>query len=195
MKKLILASGSKYRKELLLRLGLNFECISPDIDEDIWKEKILDPQELTLKLSFEKAKVILDKYPDAVVIGSDQLAHIDGKVLGKTGSLEGSIEQLTLLSNKTHRLITSFCVMNSTKIVIKTNITSLKMKHINHLQIKNYLNMDNPIDCAGSYKLELNGISLFENIDSTDHTAIIGLPLINLGMVLEEFGFVVPPES
>ena len=69
------------------------------------------------------------------------------------------------------------------------------MKHINHLQIKNYLSRDNPIDCAGSYKLELNGISLFKNIDSTDHTAIIGLPLIDLGIVLQEFGFTVPPES
>lgn len=195
MKKIILASASKYRKELLERLGIDFECIPADIDEDSFKDKISDPEELAKTLAFEKAKVVFDQYPDAIVIGSDQLGYIDNTVLGKTGSFEGSVEQLKLLSGKSHQLLTAYCVMDSVRSVLKLNKTTLKMKNLNDLQIKNYLSADNPFDCAGSYKLELKGISLFEHIDTSDHTSIVGLPLIELGLDLQEFGLVIPPES
>lgn len=194
MKKLILASASVYRKNLLERLGLNFECIPADIDEDLYKEKIKDPEQLVKVLAFEKAKVVFEQNQDAIIIGSDQLAYVNNQVLGKTGSFEASVEQLKLLRNKEHKLLTAFCIMSSSKIVEKTNITTLKMKNLSDLQIKNYLSQDNPFDCAGSYKLELRGISLFEYIDTTDHTAIIGLPLICVGQELIKFGLINPPE-
>lgn len=194
MKKIILASASKYRKELLERLGIDFQCIPADIDEDSFKSKISDPAELAKVLAYEKAKVVFEKHPDAIVIGSDQLGYIDNQILGKTGSFDGSVKQLKLLSGKEHKLLTAYCVISNIKNVLKLNVTKLKMKNLNDLQIKNYLRKDNPFDCAGSYKLELNGISLFENIETVDHTAIIGLPLIELGLDLEEFGVTVPPE-
>ena len=193
MKKLILASASKYRKELLERLGLAFESIASDVDEDVFKQQIKNPQELAATLAHQKAKSILDKHIDAVVIGSDQVAFVDDMILGKTGSLEGSIEQLKLLSGKTHALITAYCVMDQEQSLTKINTTYLKMKSLNESQIKNYLSFDNPFDCAGSYKLEQRGISLFEEIRTEDHTAIIGLPLVQLGVDLEKFGFIIPP--
>lgn len=195
MKKLILASASIYRKQLLSRLGLSFECIAADIDEDSYKNLLSDPQEIAEVLAYEKANKILKSHPDCVIIGSDQLAYIDNQILGKTGSIDGSFQQLKLLSGKTHKLITAFCVLSQDKKEQVINITTLKMKDLSDLQIKNYLRADNPIDCAGSYKLELNGISLFNEIDTSDQTAIIGLPLISLGQVLGGFGFVVPPEN
>lgn len=193
MKKIILASASKYRKELLGRLGIEFECIPADIDEDSYKQTIEDPVELAKTLAFEKAKVVFEAHPDAIVIGSDQLGFIEGQVLGKTGGFEKSVEQLKLLRGKEHKLITAYCVIDSVKKILKHNETRLKMKNLNDLQIKNYLSQDNPFDCAGSYKLELMGISLFDRIETSDHTAIIGLPLIELGADLEQFGITVPP--
>lgn len=195
MKKIILASASIYRKELLQRLGIEFECVPANLDEDAYKAKISDPEKLAKTLAYEKAKAILDQYPDAIVIGSDQLGYIDNQILGKTGGMEASIEQLQLLSGRSHQLLTAYCIIDSNKSVIKLNKTTLKMRNLNDLQIKNYLSEDNPFDCAGSYKLELKGISLFEKIDTTDHTAIVGLPLIELGLDLESFGLIIPPES
>lgn len=194
MKKIILASASIYRKELLERLGIKFECIPADIDEDSYKAKIKDPAELAKTLAYEKAKVVFDKNPDAIVIGSDQLGFIDDQILGKTGSFEKSIDQLKLLSGKSHQLLTAYCIMDNVKNVLRINKTTLKMKNLNDLQIKKYLSDDNPFDCAGSYKLELKGISLFEEIITSDHSAIIGLPLIELGVDLEKFGLIIPPE-
>jgi len=194
MQKIILASSSKYRKELLLRLGLEFECISPDVDEDKYKDEIPDPIILAKVLGEKKAEAIAKDYPDAIIIGSDQLAHLDGTILGKTGNLENAVDQLMFLKGKTHELITSFTIIRGKEKLTYTDITKLTMKKLTKLQINNYLRHDNPFDCAGSYKLELRGISLFSRIVSEDHTAIIGLPLIALGEMLEKFGVQVPPE-
>ena len=193
--KLILASSSPYRKDLLKRLGLQFDCISADIDEDAFKAKINDPEKLVKVLAYEKAKKVFDSHQDSIVLGSDQLAYVDNKVLGKTGSFEKSVNQLKLLSGKTHILLTAYCIISQEKIIQKLNITSLKMKNLSDSQIKKYLRTDNPFDCAGSYKLELNGISLFDKIDTDDHSAIIGLPLISVGQDLKKFDLIVPPEK
>lgn len=193
--KLILASSSPYRKDLLKRLGLQFDCIPADIDEDAFKAKINDPEKLVKVLAYEKAKKVFDSHQDAIVLGSDQLAYVDNKVLGKTGSFEKSVNQLKLLSGKTHKLLTAYCIISQEKIIQKLNITSLKMKNLSDSQIKKYLRTDNPFDCAGSYKLELNGISLFDKIDTDDHSAIIGLPLISVGQDLKKFDLIVPPEK
>lgn len=197
MKKLILASQSKYRKDLLKRLGVPFECIPANIDEQSFKNKIDDPVELAKTLAYHKAKHVFDLHPnntDIVVIGSDQVAYIDNKVLGKTGSLDKSIQQLQLLRGKTHQLITAYCILSAKKRLDKVNTTTLHMKPLSDLQIKKYLSYDIPFDCAGSYKLESYGISLFEKIDTDDYTAIIGLPLIELGIDLCGFEIKTPPE-
>ncbi len=199
MKRIILASTSKYRKELLSRLGHNFECISPNVDEDVFKSKIDDPVLLAETLGREKALAVLNQAKmenkHAVIIGSDQLAECDGVRLSKPKTMEKAIDQLIFLNGKTHRLITSYTVAFNDELKTKTNMTTLTMRNLSIEQIKNYLSCDVPFDCAGSYKLELNGISLFSKIDTSDHSAIIGLPLISLGNVLNEIGVTTPPKA
>ena len=195
IKKIILASTSKYRKELLERLGIDFECMNPNVDEEIHKKNISDPLELAETLGRLKAEAVYERYPDALVIGSDQLAECNGTRLSKPKTMEKAVEQLIFLNNKEHRLITSYTVIFNGKSTTKTNITTLRMRKLSEPQIKYYLRKDIPFDCAGSYKLELNGISLFANIETSDQTAIIGLPLISLANTLNELGVMVPPEN
>ncbi|MCT4641255.1 MAG: Maf family protein [Bacteriovoracaceae bacterium] len=189
MKRLILASSSKYRKELLDKLGIEYDAISPNIDEDFYKKTIHDPKELSTILAKQKAKAIFKQYPTATIIGSDQVCHFNGKILSKTKSVKKSIEVLKGLSGNTHELITSFCLIQGDKEILHTNITQLKMKVLTQSQIEKYVKEDNPIDCAGSYKLEQRGICLFDSIECCDHTAIIGLPIIALSKDLSQLGF------
>lgn len=194
MKKIILASSSPYRKQLLQRLGISFDCIDSNLDESILKAKINDPKQLTVELSCAKAANISLKGPEYLIIGSDQIAHKDGQILGKAGSSEAARKQLEMLQGSWHELITSYAILHKNEFISKTVMTKLKMRKLTSAQIKYYLRNDNPIDCAGSYKLELMGISLFEKINTPDHTAIIGLPLIELGNDLIELGVQIPPE-
>jgi septum formation protein len=194
MTRIILASKSPYRKQLLNRLGLEFDCIDSGLDESIIKAQISEPIELTQELSKEKARIIAKRQPEAIIIGSDQVCHFNGKILGKTGSYEGSLSQLMMLQGKKHQLVTSYVIITPSSEIVKTNITTLHMRNLNESQVKKYLSADNPIDCAGSYKLELNGISLFNKIETEDQTAIIGLPLISLSDDLISLGHSIPPE-
>jgi len=190
---IILASSSPYRKDLLSKLGIDFKCISPDIDESIIKMNTsYSVEEKAIKLSVEKAKAIAKDYPECLIIGSDQICHFEDQIFSKTLNIDKSFELLSFLSGKTHQLTTAYSILKDGKITSHCNVTSLKMRDLNSLQIKNYLRKDNPIDCAGSYKLELNGIGLFSEIKTDDHTAIIGLPLIQLGKDLESFGLSIP---
>jgi septum formation protein len=199
MTKIILASTSKYRKELLTRLGHEFECISPNVDEDAYKDKIENPVLLAQTLGKEKALAVLnqdiEQNTKSIIIGSDQLAECGGVILSKPKTLEKAIDQLIFLNGKTHRLITSYTVAYNDELITETNITSLTMRNLSVEQIKKYLSCDIPFDCAGSYKLELKGISLFTNIDTEDYNAIIGLPLISLGNTLNQLGLVTPPQE
>lgn len=192
MKKVILASKSIYRKELLERLGIDFETRESNYDESILKKEINDPKELTQKLSLGKASQIELNDEDTIIIGSDQVCVIDGEITGKPGNLKNAAEQLKKMSGKEHQLITSYALVTKSKNLIKTNITTLKMRNLSEKTIKNYLRKDNPIDCAGSYKLELNGISLMERIETSDHTAIMGLPLLELASDLISLGVEIP---
>lgn len=195
MKRIILASKSPYRKQLLTRLGIQFDCIDSGLDESILKAQINNPIELTRALALEKARKVAKLHPQALIIGSDQVCHLDGEILGKTGSLEGSFEQLMKLQGKKHELVTSYVIIDGEEELINTNITELYVRNLNENQVKKYLSVDNPIDCAGSYKLELNGISLFKQIKTVDQTAIVGLPLISLAEDLNKLGYSIPPES
>jgi septum formation protein len=195
MYNLILASKSPYRKQLLSRLGISFDCVDSNYDESTLKLELNDPTILTQKLALNKALEVKKKYSNSIIIGSDQVCHHNNKILGKAGNIVGAKEQLLSLQGQFHELVTSYVIIHQDQIIEHTNITKLKMRNLSEDQIKNYLILDNPIDCAGSYKLELNGISLMEDIQTSDHTAIIGLPLISLANDLNKIGVQVPPIS
>jgi septum formation protein len=176
---------------LLERLGIPFEIRRPDVDEEsiksTWKGS---PAGLVRHLARAKAESVAER--GAVVIGSDQIAVLDGRILGKPGSAGAAITQLTLLSGRTHELITATAIASAGKVDEDANVTRLTMRSLAPAEIERYVAADMPTDCAGSYKLESRGIALFEAIESADHTAIVGLPLIALTTALRNLGFRVP---
>ncbi len=182
-KTLVLGSTSKYRKELLSRLAYSFEVAAPPIDEEKEKDPSLSPRALAEKLAELKAASL--KHPDKVVIGGDQLVAFDGRILGKPHTPEKAVEQLLSMQGKTHELITAICIFDGEKKITHTDITTLKMKNLTRDKLEKYVALDQPLDCAGSYKIEKHGIMLFENIQSQDFTAIQGLPLIALSKILD----------
>jgi len=186
---LILASTSPYRKEQLERLKVPFECHSPDVDEDQFNGKITDPMELAKTLSSLKAKFVFKEHPKSFIIGGDQVLNIQGKILGKPLTREKAIEQLTLLSGKTHELITSTTYLHEDKLIEKTIVAKMKMRNLSLKQISDYIDLEMPLNCCGSYMLENKGIALFDEIDCPDYTAIIGLPLMSTAQILMENGF------
>lgn len=188
--KLILASGSKYRAQLLKKTNIDFSQISPSTNEDLFKERINDPIELAKTLAMEKCLDIFNQYPDHFCIGSDQLGHFENLILGKPHTKEKALEQLSMLNGKEHSLITAVHIKGPNFESSFVDITKLKMRIFNQDQLAKYIELDNPLDCAGSYKLEENGITLFEKIDTCDHTAITGLPLLKLTNLLIEAGFI-----
>lgn len=186
---LILASTSKYRGALLKQLGWPFEAIAPGVDEEQFKHQDLTPQDLAIELSRAKAKAVYIHYEGSCVIGSDQVCCIGDKIFDKPGTLEKAVEQLMEMQGKSHELLTAVTVMTPENETTFLNTTTLHMRDLTEEEIRNYLEADEPFDCAGSYKLESRGIKLFERIEMTDHTAIIGLPLIELSNVLIHFGY------
>jgi septum formation protein len=186
---LILASTSTYRSQLLSQLGWPFENVAPCVDEDMVKKTGMLPHELAHTLGMMKAQAVFIRYPDACVIGSDQVCHLEGEILGKPHTAQKAIEQLSFMQGKTHELITSVTVMNSERTESFTNITRLTMRELSLAEIESYVLFDKPLDCAGSYKLESRGIKLFSKIEMNDHTAIIGLPLVELTSTLLKLGY------
>jgi len=189
MKSLILASSSKYRQNLLKRLAIPFEAISPDMDESSKANE--SPIELAKRLSLAKANKIASLHPKAFVIGSDQVAY-DGKCLiNKPGNYENAFKQLTSFSGKQVYFYTAISLVNQTRTFTATEISTVRVKfrNISDSEIQNYLKQDKPYDCAGSFKVESLGISLFESIKSDDPTSLEGLPLITLSRLLRNSGF------
>ena len=190
-KKLILASTSSYRKELLKRLNIPFQTRDPGINEDIIKESLEEPRKIAEELAKLKAKRAL-RGLDEVSIGSDQVLDLEGKLLGKPGGQEKAIEQLLELQGKEHTLITAVCIAEDDGEHLFTSIAKMKMRPLDKEAITRYVDYDKPFDCAGSYKLESLGVSLFESIDVDDSTGIVGLPLIKLCEFLRKTGFSLP---
>lgn len=186
---LILASTSKYRGALLSQLGWEFEAVAPGVDEDKIKSNGLDPQELALLLSKFKAEAVFAKRPDSCVIGSDQVCTMEGMIFSKPGTIEKATEQISQMQGKSHELLTAVTVISPKGINSFVNRTVLHMRPLTLSQIYSYVNEDQPLDCAGSYKLESKGIKLFHSIEMTDQTAIIGLPLIELTSTLLKLGY------
>lgn len=190
--RIILASTSRYRKELLARIGVAFECHAPGVDESKWQSSDLSPREIAETLALEKAKAVQEKFPEAIVIGSDQLAAIGGHVLGKPGDAQRAVLQLQKLSGQTHELITAVTVLNKQRTLTHTDITRLTMENLSTEAIQRYVDIDKPFDCAGSYKIENLGIALFTRIVGEDPSAIQGLPLMAVSRLLRDLGVPLP---
>ncbi len=186
--KIILASTSAYRRALLERLKIPFSCVAPAIDESLYKDKGLTPRELALELSRVKARAVAHLHPDALVIGSDQVAALDQVIFDKPGSEEKAFEQLSLMNGRRHSLFTAVTLIANGQEESFIDITSLTMRQLSDQQLRHYIKTDQPLDCAGSYKIESLGIALFEKIETFDSTAIIGLPLLQLISVMSTLG-------
>lgn len=189
---LVLASTSPYRRGLLERLGVPFRSEAPRIDEEEFKDPTLDARSLAERLARLKAESLADACPEATIVGCDQLVSLDGLVLGKPGSETAAVEQLLRMSGRSHELITALSVWHAGRVVEHTDVTVLWMRPLSLAEIKRYVAADRPLDCAGGYKLESRGIALFARIESADHSAITGLPLIALTTILRELGHPVP---
>ena len=144
----------------LKRLGLSFSQIGPNVDEDSLKESGLPPVEVARSLANSKAKVVAADKPDSLVIGSDQLVSLDGQILGKPGSMEAAVDQLLSMSGKTHELITAVAIHSPAGVDTFENIAAMTMHQLDRAAISRYVERDQPVDCAGSYKIEDAGISL-----------------------------------
>jgi septum formation protein len=191
---LILASTSRYRHALLSRLAVAFTAEAPECDEDALKIVHADatPQQLAERLALAKAVSLRTRFPAAIIIGSDQLAELDGDILGKPGTRAAALAQLERLNGRQHRLITAVAISTPERVLTHTDVTQLHMRALSLAQLERYVDADQPLDCAGSYKLEAAGISLFARIDSADHSAITGLPLLAVTRMLAELGFTLP---
>lgn len=192
MPPLILASTSRYRKELLLRLGIPFACEAPGVDEDAVKAQGHAPHALAEVLAARKAGAVAARHPGAVVIGSDQLVADGPHVLGKAGSRDRAEAQLRSLRGRTHELVTAVHVIHPDGAESHLALARLTMRNLADAAIARYVAADDPVDCAGSYKLECRGIALFSAIACDDHSGITGLPLIWLTGVLARLGYEVP---
>jgi septum formation protein len=189
---LVLASTSVYRRALLERLGLPFRWQAPVCDEDLVKGQGIDPRSLAETLARKKAMSLVEPDHDRVVIGCDQVVSFQGQLFGKPGSIDRAIDQLMTLAGHTHDLITALVLVRGETFFTHTDVTRLQMRRLSRAAIERYVAADQPVDCAGAYKLESRGIALFDQIESADHTAITGLPLIALTTILRGIGYEVP---
>jgi septum formation protein len=189
-KKLILASTSKYRKELLGRLGLAFETISPEVDETPLANE--SPELMAIRLAQAKALAVSLSNPSTCVIGSDQVVDLNGVAMGKPGDHKNAMAQLQKLRGQTVKFHTAVCVAHAGSAKTVNVITEVKFRQLADDVLEAYLLAETPYDCAGSAKSEGLGICLLEHVRSDDPTALIGLPLITVCSLLREAGFSIP---
>ena len=191
MTPLVLASTSPYRRELLERLGLPFEVDRPDVDETPLQAEL--PAATALRLAQAKARVVALRHPGAWVIGSDQVADLDGQAMGKAGGRDRALAQLEACSGKRVVFQTARCLLRGGDPPLAAlDRTEVVFRPLQREEILRYLDAEQPYDCAGSFKCEGLGISLFDAIHSQDPTALVGLPLIALARALREAGYRLP---
>ncbi|MCF6262520.1 MAG: Maf family nucleotide pyrophosphatase [Xanthomonadales bacterium] len=190
--RIILASTSNYRKQLLQRLLNDFECMAPAVDETPFARESVT--KMVDRLALAKADTIANQHPDAVVIGSDQSLLADGQILGKAGNADAAAEQLQLLSGREVVFETAVAlVCRDRGISLQRRVPTLvHFRHLHNTEIQRYIERESPFDCAGSFKAEALGISLIEWIKADDPTALIGLPLIATAELLRSAGCQIP---
>jgi septum formation protein len=189
---LILASTSRYRRSLLERIAPPFEVHGPEVDEAPLEAEA--PRARAVRLSLAKARAIAERYPKALVIGSDQVAALGGQVLDKPGDEETCIAQLTALSARTAQFFTGCALIGIDAEVRYEHLdtTTVAFRTLTATEIRRYVAREKPLDCAGGFKVEGLGITLFERVESQDPTALIGLPLIWLASALRKAGYLLP---
>jgi len=190
MTALILASTSRYRAQLLSRLGLPFSSSAPQVEETAKPGEA--PAALAQRLALAKAQAIAHSAQGSWVIGSDQVADLDGRLLGKPGSHDAACAQLAAMSGREVLFHTAVCVSNGAQQLQASDVTRVRFRALQADEITRYVTAEQPLDCAGSFKCEGLGITLFEAIDTSDPTALIGLPLIQLSMLLRQAGYRLP---
>jgi septum formation protein len=191
MPDLILASTSAYRRALLERLGLPFDIARPEVDESPRPGEA--PQALAVRLARAKVEAVAATAGPAWVIGSDQVAELDGRALGKPGTTDNAIAQLRSMSGREVRFLTALCLAGPDGRRFEAlDVTTVHFRALGDNEIARYVERERPLDCAGSFKCEGLGIALFEAIENRDPTALIGLPMIATARLLREAGFAVP---
>ena len=184
---LLLASSSVYRRQLLDRLRLPFTCSSPDIDEAHRPEE--SATELVRRLSLQKAQALASSHPEHLIIGSDQVAVLNGKIIGKPHTFDNARQQLLNASGASVSFLTGLTLLNSQTGNYQTDCVpfTVHMRSLSTQQIERYLRAEQPYDCAGSFKAEGLGVSLFQRTEGDDATSLVGLPLISLvNMLINE---------
>ncbi len=192
MRRLLLASSSSYRRELLSRLRLTFECSAPEIDETAHPQEPAD--QLVRRLAYEKARALAGNHGDHLIIGSDQVAVLEQRILGKPHSFERAKKQLQACSGKSVMFLTGLALLDSRTGFSQIDCVTytVHFRPLGEDQIERYLHAEQPFDCAGSFKAEGLGISLFRSTEGADFTSLVGLPLIRLVDMLNEAGVEVP---
>lgn len=191
MHRLVLASSSPFRRELLLRLGLEFESVSPQVDESPLANE--SAEQLARRLAQSKAQSVAENYKDAIIIGSDQVAMIGQEMIGKPGNHEKAMEQLRRASGQMMNFYTAICVLNAASGHTQLDLVpfSVMFHQLDDNTITNYLARERPYNCTGAFKSEGLGIALLEYMNGEDPTALIGLPLIRLTRMLELEGITI----
>lgn len=193
MTQLVLGSTSRYRRDLLDRLGLDYLAVSHLVDEDEYKWDGRDAAELAGTLSVAKAQSLRSAYPDAYILGSDQVAVLGAEILSKPVTVERACAQLAALSGRTHRLITGIALATPDgEVWTEVDEHRMTMRALQGDEIARYVAADQPLDCCGSYRIESRGMMLFEAIEGSDYTAIVGLGLIKVTSLLRRAGFQLP---
>ncbi len=189
---IVLASSSSYRRELLTRLQLPFTCHSPDIDETPQANE--SAQTLVQRLALSKARALAQHYPQHIIIGSDQVAVLDGKIIGKPLHAEGATQQLSAASGRSLVFLTGLAVIDTRTQIEQVDLVpfTVHFRTLNAAQIQRYIAAEQPFDCAGSFKSEGLGVSLFQATEGSDATSLVGLPLIRLCDMLNACGIAVP---
>jgi septum formation protein len=190
--KLVLASTSPYRRQLLERFGIRFTVAAPEVDETPLPGET--PIDLANRLARAKAEVIAHRHPASVIVGSDQVALFGREVIGKPGNPERCVEQLKMLSGQRLAFHTAVNVIQSDTGSNQSHldITTVHFRKLTNDEIERYVARERPVNCAGGFKAEALGITLFDRIESQDPTALIGLPLIWLSAALRRTGFTLP---
>lgn len=192
MRHLLLASSSPYRRELLSRLQLTFDCSAPQIDET--PRPAEPPEQLVRRLACEKAQAAAKTHRDHLIIGSDQVAVLEQRIVGKPHTFERAKQQLRACSGKSVSFLTGLALLDSRNGATQVDCVSfiVHFRTLNDQQIERYLRAEQSYDCAGSFKAEGLGISLFRATEGSDVTSLVGLPLIRLVDMLSQAGIQVP---
>lgn len=189
---IVLASSSSYRRELLARLHLPFTCHSPDIDETPLTGE--SPEALVQRLALAKARALAAQYPQHLIIGSDQVAVLDGQIIGKPVHVDGATRQLSAASGRSVVFLTGLAVIDTRTGIEQLDLVpfTVHFRTLSAAQIQRYITLEQPLDCAGSFKSEGLGVSLFRATEGSDATSLVGLPLIRLCDMLNACGVAVP---